>query len=77
MELTQRPEFEEAVTILIRVEDNKIKITPFGGSFKDNPFDAEEVYGIMQAMLDAYNSYASERIDVMTEMKHLPKRMIQ
>ena len=56
--LHETSEFNDAVNLLITVEDNKLIVVPYGGTFDNTPTEqAREVYGIVTLLLRTFDDY--------------------
>lgn len=51
-------EFNDAVNLLITIEDNKLIIVPYGGTFDNTPTEqAREVYQLVTLLLQVFDDY--------------------
>ena len=56
--LHETSEFNDAVNLLITVEDNKLIVVPYGGTFDNTPTEqAREVYEIVTLLLQTFDDY--------------------
>ena len=56
--LHETPEFNDAVNLLITIEDNKLIVVPYGGTFDNTPTEeAREVYEVVTLLLQTFNDY--------------------
>lgn len=56
--LHETPEFNDAVNLLITVEEDKLIIVPYGGTFDNTPTEqAREVYEVVTLLLKTFNNY--------------------
>ena len=56
--LHETSEFNDAVNLLITVEDNKLIVVPYGGTFDNTPTEqAREVYEIVTLLLQTFDVY--------------------
>jgi len=56
--LHETPEFNDAVNLLITIEEDKLIIVPYGGTFDNTPTEqAREVYEIVTLLLQTFDDY--------------------
>ena len=69
--LHETPEFNDAVNLLVTVEDGALVVHPYGGTFDDTPTEqAREVYEIVTLLLQTFDDYGG--VSFTDEMRSMP-----